>query len=1529
MVLAWSDYEQRYLSACRAQYAQQGAADWSQDVEDLVLQIFQGLLEKELLRFEPEWLAAEAIELWSLTQAHAIEAMRVQVRTSTGGRTTCIEVLGEETPFLLNTLKLTLQRRQLQHLLIIDQPLGVSLGGRYRVALQIHVPVLTEQQRTVLQRELQDCVDVLMRIVGDFGRMREALVRESMHALRAVEEQENKDQQLEIYAFISWLLQENILMLGLWQQEKNSSGVMQTIPPLGWLGDPSLFAGYLDVCLTTEWVSFAQLPWLAPVNHDEFCDLIVLRRFDAHGALISQLALVGLYTSRMQQADPNTIPMLRDKLTRLRGLCRFHPFSADARNLERMLRFLPRTRLLMATAEELAPTLREMVLLRRPRRIKTLWWYAQPMSMLYLTLFVPKQEFHEHLVHDCLHTLEQQLPVVAIRQDALISNYLWNRLDFRIQIHTPMSLQAQQIIDLLDAVSSGWKNTLQGLLEQDDVLGSLLDRSVWLRLWDHTFQVEHTPADALQLCRLIHRVRHTLGYQTLMLQDDNSGEQRVFIVSTTSSVALSEIMPYLEQMGLWVYQELSRDLQLDGLIYLHELRARSPWKLENGQLAEANRMLTGTIRKELPSDRFNSLILHAGVRVEQVQWLRAMANYMVQVQWLTQADVLAPVLFEHGEALGLLIERFEWRFRSQADSPQDTVIEHDWKQRWQLCLNRVQKTQDDRMLRQIGQLIDAIVRRSSAQLQESDGLVAFKLDPALLPVLPRPKPWREIFVFGYEVEGIHLRFGPLARGGIRWSDRPHDYRTEVLGLVKAQQVKNSVIVPVGSKGGFVLRHGHETMGSDAWRQAGLRAYQQFMGALLSLTDNVQNGQVQPVNGRRYDQDDTYLVVAADKGTATFSDIANGISAEHKFWLGDAFASGGRHGYDHKALGITARGAFIALQRHLWFLGRSEEGFSCIGIGDMSGDVFGNGMLLAPSMRLLAAFNHEHIFIDPNPDVEQAYRERKRLFGLARSTWMDYDRSCLSEGGNIYARRDKWIEVSLQARIALDLPAGLMSPDDLIQTLLKAPVDVIWNGGIGTYIKSEQENHADVGDHANDALRINGAQLRARIFCEGGNLGMTQKGRIEFALNGGLCHTDFIDNSAGVDCSDREVNIKLALQKALDQSRISFEVRNHLLSSLQNEVAERVLYDNRQQAFVLAVAVAHQAARHAEYSDFIAFLEYEAGLDRQLESLPDPRSWQQRAAQKLWLTRPELAVLLAYAKNDLKQRLAVLELGADAECQHELLRAFTPTLRRDWHEDLLQHPLRHALVATELANDLVHKLGITCQQRLSQRTGSSLGDQVRAFIRVRALFGLDALWYGLQTHQQLTHEQLLHVADQVMRLSRLAVLWWCGAMDFRMTVAALTELQAVLPKNLEHPNWMDTLGDDPLYADLYRLQHGVLLLECGLLMQQTGAPADVVVDRYFSTEALLGLSSLRQRMMSRPVHNIWQAHANETWLEQWRKFQRDLTRRTISGQIAIAEPTLQRWQEQLLRIQEHDFQDASLYAVLTQRLQEMIYTDDAC
>ncbi len=835
-----------------------------------------------------------------------------------------------------------------------------------------------------------------------------------------------------------------------------------------------------------------------------------------------------------------------------------------------------------------------------------------------------------------------------------------------------------------------------------------------------------------------------------------------------TKIALADLLPLLDQLGFRALDERSFDFQIDDdvTVWLHDVGVVAPSgvPMDDDRQQAVQSTFLAQFRGEIETDRLNTLVAGAGIDARRVEVLRAYVRYLRQIGFPFSQQFVESVLVRYGSIAAQLSELFGQRFdpaRAGVGTPGDDG--QALRTEILAALDDVPALDDDRTLRTLLALIDATLRTNAYRPAEGGGprpVLAIKLDPSKVPDLPLPKPMFEIWVCSPRVEGVHLRNGRIARGGIRWSDRREDFRTEVLGLVKAQIVKNAVIVPTGAKGGFVVKR--PPTAPDEFRAEGVACYREYIAGLLDLTDNIVEGAiVPPPSTVRRDGDDPYLVVAADKGTATFSDIANEISAAYGFWLGDAFASGGSAGYDHKAMGITARGAWESVRRHARVLGKDadQDPLTMVGIGDMSGDVFGNGLLRSPHVRLVAAFDHRHVFLDPDPDPQAAFDERARLFALPRSSWADYDTKLLSAGGGVYPRTLKSIEISPQAQAVLGADRRVFTPNELVATVLRAPVDVLWNGGIGTYVKALSESNSEVGDRANDGLRVNGSELRCKIVGEGGNLGFTQLGRIEFASGGGLINTDAIDNSAGVDCSDHEVNIKILLGPAVADGRMTVAQRDELLVQMTDEVGELVLDDNQAQTLALSVARVQSLPMVNVHARYLNLLESDGWLNRGLEFLPTDKQLAERQSTGRGLTTPEFAVLMAYTKTTNSTEIGRTDLPDDPYFEPDLMRYFPTVLQERFAEDIRAHRLRREIVTTQLSNQMSNISGISFDHRMHEETGAGVADVIRAWIAARDILGVAELWaevdaLGSSVKLDVQLEMLL----DIRRMADRSTLW---------------------------------------------------------------------------------------------------------------------------------------------------------------------------
>lgn len=841
------------------------------------------------------------------------------------------------------------------------------------------------------------------------------------------------------------------------------------------------------------------------------------------------------------------------------------------------------------------------------------------------------------------------------------------------------------------------------------------------------------------------------------------GAWRFRIYRRGESIPLADMLPLLDQLGLRALDERAFGFNIDAAaltVWLHDVGVALPAdvQLTDDVKEEIQRSFRAEFAGAIEVDGLNRLVLLAGLTSRQIEVLRGYSRYLRQIGFPFSQQYVEATLARHASISRMLSALFAARF-----DPAGVADEVGLRAEILEALDAVPSLDDDRTLRSLLALIDATVRTNAYRPGPDGGhrpVISYKFDTSKVPDLPLPRPLFEVWVCSPRVEGIHLRNGRIARGGIRWSDRREDFRTEVLGLVKAQIVKNAVIVPTGAKGGFVVKR--PPAGADEMRAAGVACYKEFIRGLLDLTDNIVGGKiVPPPDTVRHDDDDPYFVVAADKGTATFSDIANEISAEYGFWLGDAFASGGSDGYDHKEMGITARGAWESVRRHARALGKDadRDELTVVGIGDMSGDVFGNGMLLSKHLKLLAAFDHRHIFIDPDPDPLLSFNERKRLFDLPRSSWADYDKKLISAGGGVYPRTMKSIALSPEVCKRLGTETLSFTPSELLTAILKAPVDVLWNGGIGTYVKATTETHAEVGDRANDGLRVNGAELRCRMVGEGGNLGLTQRGRVEFALNGGLVNTDSIDNSAGVDCSDHEVNIKILFGTVMAEGEMTLEQRNDLLAEMTDEVGELVLDDNRAQTLTLAIARRQALPMVNVHARYLHVLEAEGWLNRALEALPTDKQIAERQASGMGLMTPEFAIVLAYTKSVNMAEMVRTEFPDDPYLEPDLVRYFPKVLQQRYRDEIGRHRLRREIIATQVSNQMANLSGISFDNRMTEDTGAGVVDVMRAWIAARDIFDFQSVWdeiEALPSHVKLDTQ--LDLFLEVRRMVERSALW---------------------------------------------------------------------------------------------------------------------------------------------------------------------------
>ena len=1091
----------------------------------------------------------------------------------------------------------------------------------------------------------------------------------------------------------------------------------------------------------------------------------------------------GLWTSEALRVQPENVPVLRARLKQLDRDFGFDQKGHSGKALRHAVTSLPRDLVIAISYEELRGlVMMAMSLADRPRPA-LLQVRSILRGQLFTFVWLPREELTTARRTAIAMLLENEVgrEITSWSVELGDGDLALIRYTQYIDEDAP-SPDASGLDAAVVEMVRGWSPAVEAeLIDAAGAARATRLTLTYINSFPDGYRARTAPeegaADILRLCQLADE--NDRNVRISRDQHDVPGQLRLKTYRRGALIPLSDVVPVLENFGFRVLEEFPTALS-GGNGYIHDFRVEVGAEADLHSILARTPEIEGAIANVLcgsaEDDEFNQLVLYAGLDVQPVVWLRAWFRYLRQTGssfgLVTVVDALRRAPNATRALIGLFVAAHD-----PATTNRDARVA-EYGEQLDRSLAKVRSIDDDRILRRWRTVIEATVR-TNAFSPAADEALAFKINSSMVPGLPAPVPWREIWVYSPRVEGIHLRGGPVARGGIRWSDRRDDFRTEILGLMKAQVVKNAVIVPTGAKGGFYPKQLPAMTNRDAWLGEGTESYRIYIRSLLSLTDNLINDKVvHPSGVVIHDGDDPYFVVAADKGTATFSDIANQIALSRNYWLGDAFASGGSNGYDHKAMGITARGAWISVQRHFLEMGIDVQSdpVTVAGCGDMSGDVFGNGMLLSKSIRLFAAFDHRHIFIDPNPDPAKSWAERKRMFDLPRSSWEDYDKSLISKGGGVFPRTEKSISLSAEARAVLKITDKALDPASLINAILKAPVDLLWFGGIGTYIKSSGQNHSDVGDPSNDALRASASELRAKVIGEGANLGITQGGRIEFAERGGRINTDFIDNSAGVDCSDNEVNIKIPLNREMREKRLEFDKRNALLAKMTEDVAEIVLEDNRLQTLALSIAESGGALALPGQVRTIELLEASGRLDRKVEGLGTSEELMRRLQENRGLTRPELAVVLSISKLVLQYAAEDLELAEDELVGPQLFDAFPKAMRKAEADAIRAHRLRNEIVATKVANRLVNRLGPGVAFDLIEEEGASLQQVVSAFLVAERLLDLDRLWREIEEDElpETVRIELFSIAAASIRSHIADVLRAAGGETRVVRLCALLE-----------------------------------------------------------------------------------------------------------------------------------------------------------
>ncbi len=1614
-----------FTAASKADFQHQLQAALAQHISEQALpqvalfaeQFFGIISLDELTQRRLSDLAGCTLSAWRLLERfdHAQPQVRVYnpdyERHGWQSTHTAVEVLHHDLPFLVDSVRTELNRRGYSIHTLQTTVLSVRRGSKGEL-LEI-LPkgstgegVLHESlmyleidrcanaaELNVLSKELEQVLGEVRVAVADFEPMK-AKVQEILTKLDNSAFAVDADEKNEVKSFLEWLVGNHFTFLGYEEfvvtdqadgghieYDQNSFLGLTKLLRTGLTYEDLRIEDYAVAYLREPTLlSFAKAAHPSRVHRPAYPDYVSIREIDADGKVIKEHRFMGLYTSSVYGESVRVIPFIRRKVEEIETRSGFQSKAHLGKELAQVLEVLPRDDLFQTPVDELFTTVMSIVQIQERNKIRVFLRKDPYGRFCYCLAYVPRDIYSTEVRQKIQQVLMERLKASDCEFWTFFSESVLARVQLILRVDPKNRLDIDPVLLEKEVVQAcrSWQDDYAALTVES--FGEAHGTNVLADFpkgfpagYRERFAAHSAVVDMQHLLSLNEKNPLVMSFYQPLGQVSGQRELHCKLYHADTPLALSDVLPILENLGLRVLGEFPYRLRhTNGReFWIHDFAFTAAEGLDldiqqlNDTLQDA---FVHIVRGDAENDAFNRLVLTAGLPWRDVALLRAYARYLKQIRLGFDLGYIASTLNNHTDIARELTRLFKTRFYLARKLSDDDLEDKQLRleQAILTALDDVQVLNEDRILRRYLDLIKATLRTNFYQTDangQNKSYFSFKFNPHAIPELPKPVPKFEIFVYSPRVEGVHLRFGNVARGGLRWSDREEDFRTEVLGLVKAQQVKNSVIVPVGAKGGFLPRRLPLGGSRDEIAAEGIACYRIFISGLLDITDNLKDGAlVPPLNVVRHDDDDPYLVVAADKGTATFSDIANGIAIDYGFWLGDAFASGGSAGYDHKKMGITAKGAWVGVQRHFRERGINvqEDSITVVGVGDMAGDVFGNGLLMSDKLQLVAAFNHMHIFIDPNPNPATSFVERQRMFDLPRSAWTDYDTSIMSEGGGIFSRSAKSIAISPQMQERFDIKADKLTPTELLNALLKAPVDLLWNGGIGTYVKASTESHADVGDKANDALRVNGNELRCKVVGEGGNLGMTQLGRVEFGLNGGGSNTDFIDNAGGVDCSDHEVNIKILLNEVVQAGDMTDKQRNQLLASMTDEVGNLVLGNNYKQTQALSLAARRAYARIAEYKRLMGDLEGRGKLDRAIEFLPTEEQLAERIAEGHGLTRPELSVLISYSKIDLKEQLLGSLVPDDDYLTRDMETAFPPSLVSKFSEAMRRHRLKREIVSTQIANDLVNHMGITFVQRLKESTGMSPANVAGAYVIVRDIFHLPHWFRQIEAlDYQVAADVQLELMDELMRLGRRATRWFLRARRNEQNAARdvahfgphLKELGLKLDELLSgeiRENWQARYqayveaGVPELLARMVAgTSHLYTLLPIIEASDVTGQNPAEVAKAYFAVGSALDITWYLQQISALPVENNWQALAREAFRDDVDWQQRAITISvlqqgdgTLDVEARLAlwmeqhESMISRWRAMLVEIRAASGTDYAMYAVANRELLDLALSGQA-
>ncbi len=1529
--------------------------DQSKSCAEFAEQFYGTVALDDLRAWDIEDLYGAVVNFWSLIAERKPHETKIHIYNPDferhGWQTThtVIEVICDDMPFIVDSMRMVTNRMGFSsHLIIHMGGIKVKRDKQHRAYDVLtrnsktssnvfnEAPIFLQIDRQTDPRILEELYKNLQRtlednrvVIEDWEKMR-AEVKEAITELNNVSGVLDAGEVQETKALLHWIEDHHFTFLGMRDYElvkKGTDTLLQATPNtgLGVLRD-NLIAGHTrnisamapeaqEFTLSPRILVMSKTNNLSTVHRNAYTDYIGIKRFDSKGKVIGERRIIGLYTSAAYHTNPKHIPFLRHKVALVMENSKLNPRSHSGKVLLNILETLPRDDLIQASEDELLEIAMGIFYMQERKRIRLFARMDVYRRFISCLVYIPKE-----LVNTELRLAMQKILAISFNAQEIdfstqFSESILARIHFIIRVdpNNVPDYDLKEIEKKLIDVGRSWTEDLQHHLYEpygEEHANGIFSR--YRTAFPGAYTDVFSPRTAVYDIKHIEMLtdENPLGINFYRPLDESEKNFRLKIYQHNSTIPLSDVLPILENLGLRAISERPYELKFDdGKVTWVNDFAMQYNKDREIHLDEIKELFQNAFARvwfgDAENDGFNQLVLAAGLNWREVAVLRTYAKYFKQIGFTFSQEYMETALNNNLSIAKKLVKLFTIRF-NLSESKKREVRFTALVQEIYADLENVANLDEDKIIRQYIRAISSTLRTNYYQTDakgKCKNYISIKLNSKNIPGVPKPQPMFEIFVYSPRFEGVHLRCGKVARGGLRWSDRREDYRTEILGLMKAQQVKNSVIVPSGAKGGFIPKHLPVNGTREEIMAEGIACYQLFIRGLLDITDNYRDGHVvKPKNVLSYDEDDPYLVVAADKGTATFSDIANAISLEYQFWLGDAFASGGSVGYDHKKMGITARGAWESVKRHFYELDFDIENndFTVVGIGDMAGDVFGNGMLMSRHIKLISAFNHLHVFIDPTPDPEKSYKERERLFNLPRSNWTDYDKDLISKGGGIFNRNAKSIPVSPEMQKIFGIKQTEIEPNELIKTILKTKVDLLWSGGIGTYVKASSESNSNVGDRANDSTRINAKQLRSRVVGEGGNLGLTQLARVEYTLNGGMVYTDFIDNSGGVNCSDKEVNIKILLNTIVASGDLTPKQRNELLGEMTDEVAKLVLRDNYLQTRAISLTTSQSMRAFELQGRYINELERTGKLDRNLEFLPDDKALLERKLKGQGLTRPDIAVLMCYSKTILKEQILASDVPEDSFMNQVLITAFPKQLQKRFSQQMQDHPLRREIIATRLSNIINNEMGFTYVYRLQEETGGSIALIVRAYMIARNVLDLESIWKQIEAlGTKISAQKQIEMMMYYVRLSRRVTRWFIRAqrrvVDITQTIKiyseGIKELKKAMPAVLGGDNreqykqqYQNLINNSipPVLAHELTVTRGLFaapdIIEIAHLKDVN---ITKIAEIYYGIEEYLDIAWIRTQIIVHTTENNWESLSREALRDDLDWQQRQLTAGILS------------------------------------------------